>query len=183
MTRAPTKILLISGEIESGKTTTLTKVLERISGLNIIVRGVLSPPVIMGQEKTAINILDLSTGETRQLAILNNGKAGGIHTKRWQFDETVLAWGNEILSRSVPCDLLVVDELGPLEFNRNEGFVNGLKAIDSGQFHAALVVVRPSLLESALQRWPGAEVFEVNRQAQAEYVKRIITAIENLVNV
>ena len=37
-------------------------------------------------------------------------------------DAEVLAWGTRILQQATPCDLLVVDELGPLKFERGEGW-------------------------------------------------------------
>ena len=52
-------------------------------------------------------------------------------------------WGNQTLNTSTPCDVLVVDELGPLEFERGIGLQNGFTAIDSRNFDFALVVIRP----------------------------------------
>lgn len=62
----------------------------------------------------------------------------------------------------MPCDLLIVDELGPLEFNRGEGWIAGLTAVDSGSYQSALVVIRPSLLKMAYQRWEVSQVFDLN---------------------
>ncbi len=50
---------------------------------------------------------------------------------------------------SVPCDLLVIDELGPLEFNLKVGWLSALDVVKTGQFSLALVVIRPELLEPA----------------------------------
>jgi hypothetical protein len=55
-----------------------------------------------------------------------------------------------------------VDELGPLEFNRGEGWIAGLAAVDSGNYQSALVVIRPSLLKMAGQRWKISRVFDLN---------------------
>jgi hypothetical protein len=72
-----------------------------------------------------------------------------------------MAWGNDVLGAATPCDLLIVDELGPLEFERNRGWTDGLAAVDSGDYRHALVVVRPQLLPAARARWPHAQVVDV----------------------
>jgi hypothetical protein len=99
-------------------------------------------------------------GARRRLAELKETDTAGdrIQTKRWRFSPTVLEWCNQVLAAAVPCDLLVVDELGPLEFERNQGLLNGFRVVDSGMYRVSLTVVRPSLLSKARERWPGAEV-------------------------
>ena len=57
--------------------------------------------------------------------------------------------GNRVIQSSIPCDLLVIDELGPLEFKLSLGWVSALEVIKTAQFRLALVVIRPELLESA----------------------------------
>lgn len=57
-------------------------------------------------------------------------------------------------------DLLVIDELGPLEFCRREGLSESFAAIGRGRFRLAVVVIRPELITAALARWPGAQVIE-----------------------
>jgi nucleoside-triphosphatase THEP1 len=64
----------------------------------------------------------------------------------------VFEWGNEVLSRSLPCDLLIIDELGPLEVLGNRGWSNALSVLDAGDYAAALVVCRPGLLDRLQER-------------------------------
>ena len=51
-------------------------------------------------------------------------------------------------------ELLLIDELGPLEFRGEGGFIAGFAAIDARHYRLAVVVVRPELLDAARQRWP-----------------------------
>jgi hypothetical protein len=41
------------------------------------------------------------------------------------------------------------------------GFTDGLAALDAGRFAVACAVVRPSLVDEALRRWPDATVVDV----------------------
>ena len=103
--------------------------------------------------------MDLRGGETRALARRRDaGEAAPGERRRWVFDEAVLAWGDARLAAATPCDLLVVDELGPLELDEGRGWTAGIAAVDSGDYGAAIVVVRPALLERARARWPMAAI-------------------------
>jgi nucleoside-triphosphatase THEP1 len=73
-----------------------------------------------------------------------------------------VAWGNQILRETVPCDLLVIDELGPLEFNREEGWIKAFDVLESGDYRSALVVIRPTLLDDALERWDVERIINVD---------------------
>lgn len=171
----PGSIILISGEIGSGKTWLLTQILEMVRISPMKVRGLLSPPIEGPEGKTGIDLVNLETGETRRSAELRQSTGQGLFTQKWQFDASVMGWGNEILRDACPCDLLVIDELGPLEFERAEGWQNGLKQLDSREFKAALVVVRPSLLPIATSRWPDAKVKQVTRQNQTDILAELFT--------
>jgi len=57
--------------------------------------------------------------------------------------------------------LLIVDELGPLEFIHAKGWLSGLVALDSFRYRLALVVIRPELMEAAQTRWPGCGIFHI----------------------
>ena len=86
----------------------------------------------------------------------------GLETRHWSFFPEIVQWGNQALENAVPCDLLIVDELGPLEFTRGEGWIAGLAAVDSGSYQSALVVIRPSLLKMAGQRWKIFRVIDLD---------------------
>jgi nucleoside-triphosphatase THEP1 len=157
------KIYLVSGEIESGKTRFCRDAADYLKEKGWDTAGLLAPAVFEGGRKTAIEALDLRSGDVRRLADLNELLAGGNgpRTARWHFHADVLEWCNQVLKSAVPCDLLVVDELGPLELERNEGMLAGFEAIDSGLYQLSLTVVRPSLLDKALGHWQGAEVVKI----------------------
>lgn len=155
-------INLLTGEIQTGKTSLCLEVAEAARAAGIHLGGVVSPGVFQAEEKIAIDVLDIRSGERRRLADRLGENASGITTRRWAFHPEAVAWGNQVLERAVPCDLLIIDELGLLEFQRGEGFYNGFKAVGSGDYTAALVVIRPSLMEEALNRWDLARIINLD---------------------
>lgn len=125
-----------------------------------------SPAVIVNGQKIAIDVIDLSSDQRRRLAV-HNPNADYPRELYWRFDDAALAWGNAVLAHSTPCDMLIVDELGVLEFERDRGWVAGLAAVDSGAYHLGVVVIRPELLEQARQRWPAARILPIGTIDQA----------------
>jgi nucleoside-triphosphatase THEP1 len=131
------------------------------------VTGIISPIVYLQGHRIGIDAIDLSNGDRRRLADIRslpeNQPDSEVITTGWNFDPETLAWGNSIFQAATPTDLLVVDELGVLEFERTQGWTEAITAVEQGQFRAALVVVRPHLLDQVQQRWPQAEVIRVWR--------------------
>ena len=180
---AEAKLIFITGPSGCGKTRYCLELAHRARENGIPLAGVVSPPIYesgkkkllstygsrnfvdradyrtnddqITQVKWGIDLEDLASGERRRLAVRREAPQEGLATADWQFDEAVLVWGNE---RLASCrsggPLLILDELGPLEFERGLGFQAGLQLLDEGRFHLAVAVVRPALLPLARQRWP-----------------------------
>ena len=169
MTQKPS-ILIISGARASGKTTFCTLIAKILRSNGWDVAGLLSLPVIKQGEQIAKDAFDIRSGIRRSLANINfQGRATTkVQTGRWIFDSKTLAWCNAVFQSSVPCDFLVIDEIGPLEFNQGHGFLEALTALDSGEFIFAIAIIRPGLLTAALQRWPTAKIIEIIDPNHAE---------------
>jgi len=155
-------VFIITGERESGKTRLLLDILGEYWEKEIDCAGVLSPAVFTSAKKTGIDLLDVRGGECQRLANLRQSNSTGIMTDRWVFESLTLDWGNKVLASATPCDLLLVDELGPIELDKGLGLQNGLLALNSGEYKAAIVVIRLELLAKAHQLWPGAQLFDLS---------------------
>lgn len=178
--RAPAgKIIILTGQSGCGKTTLLQHMLEQLKKHPLSIQGLLSLPVEGPEGKTGIDLVDFKTGENRHLAHLRKTAGEGVFTQKWQFDSCVVEWGNLVLANACPCDLLVIDELGPLELERGEGWLNGLEALEKRNFNNAVVVIRPSLLELAKIRWSKARVFEVDRSNQSQVLEKLLNVIKS----
>jgi nucleoside-triphosphatase len=153
--------LLITGSSGAGKTSWCQQLVTQLRASGVRVAGLLSPPVWINGRKTAIDLLDLVTGERRCLASVRQKDDSGLVTTHWQFDPDVLAWGDGLLQTLPPCDALFLDELGPLEFEQGLGLQTGLTLLDGRSVPRTYAVVRPRFLDLARQRWPWAEVVDV----------------------
>jgi nucleoside-triphosphatase THEP1 len=137
------------------------QLVEQARNLGLDVAGLISPAVFDNGQKVQIDLLDLATGTRRSLAIRKVEKDDNLVAGAWGFDPEALEWGNAQLGAIRHCQLLVVDELGPLEFQNHTGWMNAFPLIESRCYRLACLVVRPELLHQALERWPWAEVMEL----------------------
>ncbi len=152
------RILLITGPREAGKTTFCRRCVEAARRRGWRVTGIVTLGEYVNGERVSLQARCAHTGEMRTLAHRQRG--GGRH---WAFVEETLEWGNSVLASAVPTDLLVIDELGLLEWVEGRGWTAGLSAVDSGLYRYALVVVRPELVEQARRRWPHAKLIDIPR--------------------
>jgi len=169
-------VYVVTGGRGAGKTTFCRRLLKEVRALSggVVAAGVLSPKVREDHQDVAIDVVDVASGRRRRLAERRDPAAtrDRLSTKRWQFHADSLSWGNTVLQSATPCDLLVVDELGILEFEGDDGWTGGIAAVDSAAYRAAFVVVRPELLARAQHRWPEAILIHIAHPKEAEAAAR-----------
>jgi len=122
---------------------------------------------------------DVATGAERLLAA-EGAALAGPRWGRFSFSQASLDWGNEVVRQAVngPADLVLLDEVGPLELAAGAGLLPALKIL-LGSEAAALVVVRPALLEQvrALAGGRPCRVFEVTPPDRDRLPARIARAL------
>lgn len=150
MTRQP-QIVVLTGESGNGKTTLCNRVVALARERGLSVAGLLTPPRFAGGRKVGLEVKDVATGRRCPLAerlVATDGPA----TDTWHFHTAGLAWGADVLRRVPSCDLLVIDELGPLELERGAGWTVGLDLLRDGDYRLAVVAVRPALISDLAER-------------------------------
>lgn len=164
-------IVLVSGARRSGKTTLLLRARAAALTCGLRTGGFLSVARFSGDEKVGIDVMDAATGVTCPLAVVGTG--GTIHTGHYSFDLAGIAAGLRFAQAGHMADIFFVDELGPLELLRGQGWADVLPLIAARAFGVALVVVRPELVALARTRLglpasaPALFVAPANRDALA----------------
>ncbi|MGQ9567243.1 MAG: nucleoside-triphosphatase [Anaerolineae bacterium] len=146
-------LLLLTGEVGSGKTTVCQRVVEGCRPLGIPVAGLLSLPLIGPQgQRLAIQAVDLTTGARERLARLGEGE--GTRLGPYTFAPEAVRWALAVLERDVAAPgLLLVDEIGPLELGRGEGLAPALPALQrrAEEGKPLLLVVRTGFIAPLLR--------------------------------
>jgi nucleoside-triphosphatase len=155
-------LTLLTGPRGSGKTSWCVRYAAHARKKDLDPGGLLSPALFHDGKKIGIDLLNIATGEQRPLARRCAHPLEGIRLGDWCFNPATLEWGNQILRTLKNRDLILLDELGPLEFEKGTGLIAGLQLIDEMKFYQAIVVIRPELLQPAQNRWSDAEVVDVS---------------------
>ncbi|NDJ76440.1 MAG: hypothetical protein GYB65_09285 [Chloroflexi bacterium] len=164
-------IILVSGERRIGKTTLLLKVREAAQHAGRSVGGFLSVARFVDGHKTGIDLMNAATGETVALAEYREDTAGAKTpaTKHYVFNPDALAYGLRYAESGQAADVFFVDELGPLELERGEGWADVIDMVRARVFGVGFVVVRPELIDVACARLdlpPGAPQITVNADSR-----------------
>lgn len=164
-------LFLLTGLPGVGKTTVCLGLARSLAERGWSVGGIVT--LAEGKRRRA---LDLGSGRRRLLAVSGETPAGpsGPRWGPYRFSYRTLAWGNAVLLRAVEeMNLVILDEVGPLELVMGEGFLPALQAV-LGRPAPGLVVVRPSLLrqvgEMAARPIVLWEVTAANRDALPEEI-------------
>jgi nucleoside-triphosphatase THEP1 len=166
-------IYVLTGERGSGKSLICTQIVADARARGLDVAGLLTGR--SGPEPgDPRQVVDLRSGESRTFGAQERGdhtssvsgvgaleagtrapraRADAVSnrsdplTPGWDYAAEVFSWANEVLTHATPCDLLVVDEVGPLELLGGRGWVKALEVLRERDFRMALVVCRPELLD------------------------------------
>jgi nucleoside-triphosphatase THEP1 len=144
------RIVILTGERGVGKSTVCRETVARARARQYTCGGILT----LSRPDGARDVLDVRSGSLRRLTLETDANAA-VTQGRFRFDPETLAWGNDVLARAVPCYLLVVDELGPLEIERRQGWPKAFDVLRGTGFALALVVVRPELSAQAQRKLPA----------------------------
>jgi nucleoside-triphosphatase len=152
------RIVILTGERGAGKTTVCQRAAAIAASKQYLCCGILT----LRRSRDILDVLDVRSGQVRRLTG-GSEQDTPLRLGPYRFSPSAFAWGNNVLAGALPCDLLVVDELGPLEFDRGQGWTAAFDVLATDGFAVAIVVVRPELLEQAQRRLAarGTTVFTV----------------------
>ena len=157
------EITILTGKKDEGKTSLIRRLIAALQADGKSIGGVLSPGVYKNGKKIAIEVENLRNEERKTLATYSPGWDVEAPLREWRFIDEALTWGNEvIMNEATPCEVLIIDEIGYLELEKNQGWIAIYDTIRQGEFDQAYVVVRESLLEPAAARWPDARIIHLS---------------------
>jgi nucleoside-triphosphatase THEP1 len=145
--------LLVVGEPGSGKTSWCREYINRRRKSGSSVGGILSPAIEKQKQRVGSNALDLLTGQEIPFARLSHHRSfkEGEKVGAYTVSRDGILFACRAIEQAVKsrCDLVVIDEVGPLELH-GKGLMPAVELALSSTVNV-LIVVRSSLRE-ALQK-------------------------------
>jgi len=171
-------LFVLTGNIQIGKSRWLNRLVERLEDAGVECFGVVTPGIWEAftengekcYRKLGINAVLLPQKDTEVLGMkVEPAESPESLASRTQSASADLAWSisdaaiervnKHFASSQAAAGLLVIDEVGRMELNHNQGFTEALSLLDagpSGRYEHALIVVRSGLLEKAIERFSPA---------------------------
>ncbi|HUU03476.1 MAG TPA: nucleoside-triphosphatase [Myxococcota bacterium] len=108
-------LVAVLGPPDSGKTTTIREIADRLRGRRLAVAGVSQPKDFRNGSTLGYNLRDEASGENRSFAV-PNPSSGRQDLTGYKFDPGGWLWARELISSACgSADVVIVDELGSLE--------------------------------------------------------------------
>ncbi|KPJ80693.1 MAG: hypothetical protein AMS17_20195 [Spirochaetes bacterium DG_61] len=175
------KVILLTGEKEIGKSTLCRKVCDCVRARGYEPAGIVCLALYdSDKRKRGFMAEDVRTGRQWVLGTREKKLFGPVYGP-YTFSRSGLHRAGRILKRAPKkgCDLLVLDEVGPLEMQRGEGFRSALDRLTSQKYVNLLIVVRPSLIEKVKTLFEDRNVTVVtvnikNRNTLHECIIRLL---------
>ncbi|MBU0719011.1 MAG: nucleoside-triphosphatase [Planctomycetes bacterium] len=154
------ELTIVTGEKGAGKTTYVRHLAADRVGRGHTVGGVISVAVFEHGHRVGYDLLDARTGDCRPLARVVDLSRERATIGQFKFFPEAVTAGNAAIMAATRdgMGLVVIDEVGPLEF-RGGGWAPALEvAIAEGtKTQGLVVVVRPALIEKLPQRFGNAD--------------------------
>jgi len=133
------RVLLLTGNPGVGKTTVLTRTVDALKTAGYTVGGMISREAREGGTRVGFEILDLTSGRRGWLAHVNQKSGPQIGRYRVNIEDLNSIGAQAILAAVENCDVIAVDEIGPMELFSEKFKEATRKALESRKLVVAVV--------------------------------------------
>jgi nucleoside-triphosphatase len=180
----PKRILLVTGSPGVGKTTLLLRVVEALKARGYTVGGMISREVRSCGTRVGFEILDLTDSDKHGwLAHVNQKTGPQVGKYRVNLEDLNNVGVEAVLKAVRECDVVAIDEIGPMELFSEKFKRAVLEAVESGKLVIAVVhwKARDKLIEDVKKR-EDVEIFTVTLENRGELHKTVVQKAQEFLN-
>lgn len=133
------RVLLLTGNPGVGKTTVLTRTVEALKRKGFCVGGMISKEVRDGSSRVGFEIIDLTDSKKGWLAHISQKNGPRVGKYRVNLENLNAVGANAIAAAVEKCDVVAIDEIGPMELFSAEFKGAAIKALESKKLVIAVV--------------------------------------------
>jgi nucleoside-triphosphatase THEP1 len=171
-------INILTGPVQSGKTTSLKNTLPILKEKNFVIDGYLSKAVWINREFIGYDLVDLKDLRHRPF-IRKQGHEDWEKIGAFFFLPETLDIAKKIIRLGGKKDLLVVDEVGPLEL-KGKGVWSALEEILMIPERNILLVVRKSIMKDFLEKIQKDDLVVYDIEQTKKPLRVLEPLVENL---
>jgi nucleoside-triphosphatase len=175
------RLFIVTGSPGEGKTTVLLRTVDGLTAKGYAVGGMISREVRSSGTRTGFELLDVGSGAKGRLASVYQSQGPQLGKYRVDLEDLKEIGANAILQAVSRSDVIVIDEIGPMELFSQQ-FVQAVqKALDSSKPVVCTVHwrMKNELLENTLQE-NDPERYAVNRENRDCLHEILVERIEAL---
>lgn len=152
------QVRIYTGPVDSGKTGTVKRAVKDALSRGFTVGGVISEALMAGGRKTGYTAVDIMTGN-RILLVSRKGLDPDLRTGAFHFSRSGFEQVSKGLLTSLERDILVIDEVGPLELE-GAGYAPVLHTLADSYTGMLYLVVRNHLLKDVIRAFRLGDYLE-----------------------
>lgn len=156
------EIIIITGEINSGKTTMLEKFANEEKAKGVSPTGILARGAVEENIKIGFDVIDLSTGISMPLARVDEPFDKGFAIGKYYFSSDAFKFAQDALLNFHPRGVVFLDEAGPLELE-GRGHAECLQILINSDITRLYVSVRTECLEEFVGKFVKANPVKIIR--------------------
>jgi nucleoside-triphosphatase len=127
------RLFVVTGSPGIGKTTVVLKAVENLRARGCLVGGMISRDVRSRAGRIGFELLDLESGRKGSLASVNQNEGPRVGKYRVNMEDLARIGAGSILQAIANADVIIIDEIGPMELLSPDFVQAVLKALDSGK--------------------------------------------------
>lgn len=173
------RILLLTGNPGIGKTTILLRIVEALKAKGFSVGGMISREACKNGTRVGFEILDLSFNARGWLAHINQKTGPQVGKYRVNLEDLNNVGVNAILKAVRDCDVVAIDEIGPMELFSKK-FKQAVKdAVETGKLVIGVIhwKAKDKLIDGIKAR-EDTEIFMVTYENRGKLHQLVLEKIE-----
>ncbi len=173
------RVILLTGRPGVGKTTMVHRVYEHYSKSGFKIEGLTTREVREGGARAGFMITDLSSGQEGWLAKKEVGTGPRVGSYIVVSDDLEKI-GVSALERSIngAADLVIVDEIGPMEMT-STSFRNNISKVLNGRKTVVATVKFGSRYPEVENAWRGSLHWEITKENRESVYRRVIRSLDD----
>ncbi len=168
-------VFILTGRINQGKTTLTRQIVSKLKEEGISVKGFITLGNTNDNRRNAYSIKNIETGEQTPLCSTHPDRQKPNYG-RYYFEEEGIQKGCNLIeqSMSVSTDLIIIDELGPMEIN-DRGWAPAIEKVVENDVCPQFWVVREKLAKPMMRKWNVGNIilFDMEQDQPGEIVETI----------
>lgn len=172
-------VIIITGEIGSGKTTLISGISARLKESGIKTGGINAPAIYEQENKTGYTIIDIATDNKMRLSQITEIK-GMPRVGRYFFLPEALDFGRNALSTESnrEAQIVLIDEIGAWEL-QGQGWASSLNELIINCEMPLVITVRKNFLDLVVENWmlQNPLVIEAQNASTVEVFDEIVKFI------